>query len=162
MKGIVYTLEALHDGECALAGQWAEAAARHSAEHEVRHVAQILLGWSNEHGRRLADAGARYGLALDPPPEPGPRGLPPADEEGTLAEEHPAEEGLLLLLDLRELHLGACGNSLLWEMLGQVAQASGESSLLDLATSCHPRTLRQMRWTNTMLKSLSPQVLTSL
>jgi hypothetical protein len=30
-----------------------------------------------------------------------------------------------------------------------------------LAGRCHPRTLRQMRWANTMLKTQSPRVLTS-
>jgi hypothetical protein len=31
-----------------------------------------------------------------------------------------------------------------------------------LAAACHPQTLRQMRWANTLIKQLSPQVLTSL
>lgn len=42
------------------------------------------------------------------------------------------------------------------------AQATKDDGLLDLASACHPATLRQMRWTNTMIKNLSPQVLTSL
>lgn len=72
------------------------------------------------------------------------------------------EPGLLLLRDLRELHLAAAHNSLHWKMLAQVAQATRSTGLLDLASSCHPRTLRQMRWTNTMIKNLSPQILSSL
>jgi hypothetical protein len=72
------------------------------------------------------------------------------------------DPGLLLLRDLREVHLAAAHNSLHWEMLAQVAQASKDTRLLALASSCHPQTLRQMRWTNTMIKDLSPQVLTSL
>jgi hypothetical protein len=47
-------------------------------------------------------------------------------------------------------------------MLAQVAQATKDDELLGLASSCHPATLRQMRWTNTMIKVLAPQVLTSL
>lgn len=47
-------------------------------------------------------------------------------------------------------------------MLAQAAQASGDTELLHLASGCHPQTLRQMRWTNTMIKNLSPQILTSL
>ncbi|WP_217242162.1 hypothetical protein [Streptomyces sp. AC555_RSS877] len=46
-------------------------------------------------------------------------------------------------------------------MLAQVAQATSDDRLLGLAGSCHPRTLRQMRWTNTMIKELSPQLLAS-
>ncbi len=69
------------------------------------------------------------------------------------------EPALLLLRDLREAHLAAAHASLHREM---PAQASRDARLLGLASSCHPRTLRQMRWTNTMIKNLAPQALTSL
>jgi hypothetical protein len=46
-----------------------------------------------------------------------------------------------------------------WELLAQGAQAAREPELLDLAAQCHPGTLRQLRWTNAMLKVLSPQIL---
>jgi hypothetical protein len=45
------------------------------------------------------------------------------------------------------------------ELLAQGAQAAKDTELLALASRCHPDTLRQMRWANTMLKSLSPQTL---
>lgn len=32
--------------------------------------------------------------------------------------------------------------------------------LLDVVSACHPRSLRQMRWTHTVIKNLSPQTLT--
>jgi hypothetical protein len=44
----------------------------------------------------------------------------------------------------------------------QAAQASRDGGLLDLASTRHPQTLRQMRWTNTMIKTLSPRIRTSL
>lgn len=47
-------------------------------------------------------------------------------------------------------------------MLAQAAQATRDRTLLDLVTDCHPQTLRQMRWTNTMIKVLSPQLLVSV
>jgi hypothetical protein len=47
-------------------------------------------------------------------------------------------------------------------MLAQVAQATRDERLLELVSACHPRTLRQTRWTDTLIKQLSPQVLTSL
>jgi hypothetical protein len=72
------------------------------------------------------------------------------------------DPGLLLLRDLRELHLSATANSLHWESLAQLARAAKDPALLSLASACHPRPLRQMRWTNTMIKTMSPQVLTSL
>jgi hypothetical protein len=47
-------------------------------------------------------------------------------------------------------------------MLAQAAQATEDTRLLRLATACHPRILRQMRWTNTMLKNLAARSLTSV
>jgi hypothetical protein len=46
-----------------------------------------------------------------------------------------------------------------WKVLGQAAQATKDSELLALPQRCHPQTLRQMRWANAMLKTLSPQIL---
>lgn len=47
-------------------------------------------------------------------------------------------------------------------MLAQVAQATRDERLLALAGDCHPQTLRQLRWTNTMIKILAAQLLTSV
>jgi hypothetical protein len=47
-------------------------------------------------------------------------------------------------------------------MLAQVAQAKHERELLALSQECHPQTLRQIRWANTMIEPLSPQVLAML
>ncbi|MDQ0774762.1 anaerobic selenocysteine-containing dehydrogenase [Streptomyces aurantiacus] len=57
-------------------------------------------------------------------------------------------------------------NALLHEIVrtGRVDHAYVEAHTVgfeELPSSCHPRTLRQMRWSNTMIKNLSPQVLTS-
>lgn len=78
------------------------------------------------------------------------------------------EPGLLLLRDLRYLHLAATENSPDREMLDQAAQAAQavpagrDDALRALASSRHPQTLRQPRWSNTMIKNLSPQILTAL
>ncbi|MFG2728259.1 hypothetical protein [Streptomyces canus] len=146
--GIAHTLRALHHGERQLARDLVAVAERHAGEHEVHHVATDLAGWSREHAGRLAEHAAGAGLRLDDDtPEP-------TSGEGP--------EGLLLLHDLRALHLAAADNSLHWEMLAQAAQAIRDEPLLALASACHPQTLRQMRWTDTLIKQLSPQVLTSL
>lgn len=47
-------------------------------------------------------------------------------------------------------------------MLAQAAQATRDERLLSLVSACHPQTLRQLRWSNTLVKQLSPQLLTSL
>jgi hypothetical protein len=162
VNGLNATLRALHHGERALASDLLRAAEHHSAEHAVRHVAADLAHWSREHTERLADAGRHYGLDLA-----GPRGEPPGPlaalrEKAAEAVGRRPEPALLLLHDLRALHLAAAGNSVYWDMLGQAAQAARDRRLLDLAADCHPQTLRQMRWALTMVKELSPQVLTGV
>ena len=71
-------------------------------------------------------------------------------------------EPRLLLEDLRHLYLRASENSLAWEMLAQVAHAQHEPELLALSEECHPQTLRQIRWANTMIKTQTPQALANL
>lgn len=162
MNGITLTLRALHHGERQLAKELVVVAERHSTEHEIHHVAKDLVTWSNVACVRLAETADHYGLALDGPAHTSTSGLMPTIREKTAeAMGHRPEPGLLLLKDLREIHLAAAGNSLYWEMLAQAGQAAKDTRLLDLAASCHPQTLRQMRWANTMIKNLSPQVLTS-
>lgn len=163
MNGITLTLRALHHGERQLAKELVVSSERHSTEHEFAHVAKDLAGWSNEHCLRLAETAAHYDLDLDGPSHVSTTG-PVAELRKVAAEAagHRPEPGLLLLRDLRELHLGAVGNSLYWEMLAQAGQASKDARLRELAASCHSQTLRQMRWANTMIKNLAPQILTSL
>lgn len=149
-------------GEGELEKDLLAAAERHHTEHGVHHVARDLARWSHEHGIRLADTARTSGLDLSGPPD-----HPAASVMATLRERtaealgRRPEPGLRLLHDLRALHLAASGNSVHWEMLAQAAQATRDTRLLGLASSCHPRTLRQLRWTNTMIKNFSPQLLTS-
>lgn len=146
--GIAHTLRALRHGERRLTRDLLAVAERHKEEHEVHHLATDLADWSREHAERLAELAAAEGLRLDDDtPEP-------------LSDDAP--QGLLLLHDLRSLHLAATENSLYWEMLAQAAQATRDERLLGLASSCHPQTLRQLRWSDTLIKQLSPQLLTSL
>ncbi|MEU0786937.1 hypothetical protein ABZ341_35890 [Streptomyces sp. NPDC006173] len=163
MNGIALTLRALHHGERRFARELTTMAERHRADHEVHHVACDLAGWSLDHVRRLVDAGRAYGEILGDAPESAWPGPPPSNS-GTAAmtSEQPPAPSLLLLHDLRALHLYATEISLYWEMLAQVAHAVKVEELLTLASKCHPQTLRQMRWTNTLIKDMSPQILTSL
>ncbi|MEH0547870.1 hypothetical protein QA802_33805 [Streptomyces sp. B21-105] len=162
MNGVTLTLRALHHGERRLAQQLTTVAERHRTDHEIHHVATDLADWSREHVRRLADTGHAHGVDLDASiAEAGPGVLSTLRERAAEVVGHRPEPGLLLLRDLRELYLDAAENSLHWEMLAQAAQASGDDGLLAVASACHPRTLRQLRWTNTMIKVLSPQILTS-
>jgi hypothetical protein len=163
MKGVDLTLRELHKGERALEKDLLAAAERHHTEHEIHHVARDLARWSHEHTTRIAGTARHYDLDLSGPSEhPSPGPLATLREKAADAVGRRPEPGLLLLRDLRDLHLAAAGNSLLWEMLAQAAQATRDDRLLQLVSACHPQTLRQMRWTNTMIKNLSPQLLTTV
>ncbi|MFI6858357.1 hypothetical protein ACIBKZ_00420 [Streptomyces sp. NPDC050421] len=158
MTGTDLVLTALDRGERQFAEALESVADRHRAEHEIRHVAMDLAQWSREHLRRLTEAAdERDGSPADTDQALG------AGERFTtrFADAGPVDDrGLVLLRDLQDLHLRAVANSLCWEMLAQAAQATGNQRLLSLASACHPETLRQMKWSNTMLKNLSPQLLT--
>jgi hypothetical protein len=151
----------LHRSETSLARDLLKLADRHAVEHEVHHVARDIADWSRSHVGELADAGRAYDLRLagDVPTSSRPvAALRTAVAE--LSGRRP-EPGLLLIADLRRLHRKAAGVSLDWELLAQGAQAVRSPDLLELAGRCHPQTLRQLKWTNAMLKILSPQVLAS-
>ncbi|WP_037676674.1 hypothetical protein [Streptomyces griseus] len=163
MTGVTLTLRQLHDGERTLEHDLLTAAERHRTDHEIHHVAIDLSRWSREHGGRLAETGRHYDLDLRGPRDhSSPGALATLRQKAAEALGRRPETGLLLLHDLCDLHLAATRNSLHWEMLAQAAQALRDERLLDLASFCHPRTLRQLRWTNTMIKQLAPQLLTSV
>ena len=154
-------LRELHRAEKSVLRDLLRLSDRHHAEHEVHHVARDLARWSRDHVRAIADAGTRYGLRLDADPPDTAGLLAPvraklSDMTGRLA-----GPGVVLLADLRRLHRKVAGVSLDWELVAQGAQAVADADLLAVTQTCHPQTLRQLTWTNAMLKILSPQVLAS-
>jgi hypothetical protein len=125
---------------------------------------EVEYGALNPSGRAITGIGAHYGLDLSGPPgKTTPGGLLASlREKSAEAIGRRPEPALLLLHDLRELHLAAAGNSLYWEMLAQAAQGGRDRRLLDLSAACHPRNLRQKSWSNTLIKIISAQALTAL
>lgn len=161
MNRIGLALRALHHGERGLAQDLLRVSERHVSEHEIHHVARDLSAWSQRHLRELAEIGGRYGARL---------GTGHALETGLGARlrekrselvKHRSTPGMLLLHDLRHIHVQAAGVSLDWEMIAQAAQGGRDTELLSLTERCRPDTLRQMRWANAHLRALSPQVLNS-
>jgi hypothetical protein len=158
--GLEYALHRVHHGENDLAKHLLEISERHRDEHEIYHVTRDLARWSQENLARLADMAENYGVSLSGKAS-SPGGLHRAVE--AIASRTPTRPALMVLLeDLRHLYLMASETSLAWEMLAQHAQAERERDLLELSAACHPQVLRQIRWANTMLKTLAPQALASL
>ncbi|WP_416566049.1 hypothetical protein [Nocardia testacea] len=151
-------IEELQYSERELAGELAAAAVRHRAEYEIHHTARDLAQRSQDHLRELDALAPRFGATNGP----GRRDLRvrlPRGRRLRAAVGRTPDPGLRLLRDLRRLHQLAAGVSVDWELLAQGAQAAREPDLLELAAQCHPGTLRQLRWTNAMLKGLSPRIL---
>lgn len=149
----------LHRSENDLASELLGLADRHKVDHETYHVARDIARWSQEHVRHLARVGRDYGLELAPEPEDEATLLSRLRQKGSELTGRFHEPGLLLLADLRHVHQMAAGVSLDWEVLAQTAQALKDRELLGVAESCHPETLRQMRWANASVKSKSAQIM---
>jgi hypothetical protein len=157
---IKLAIRELHRAERKLARYFNVLAARHRSDQDIYHLAHDMAGWSQQHLGELAEHGRHYGLRLSDNPRTSAMTGFLQTRLAAMLRRRP-EPGLMLLADLRRLHRLAAGTSVDWELLGQVAQAAKDEELLSLTSRCHPETLRQMRWTNAMLKELSPQVLTS-
>jgi hypothetical protein len=155
-------LREAHDAETELAGELLRVGERHKADHDVYHLTRTLSGWCGSHVARLAEAAGRYDVSLDADAAPAEqdRGLAATmREKGAELLGRRPEAGLLLLRDLRDLHLAAARASVAWTVLGQGAQAIKDQELLQVVTSCHPETIRTMKWTVQKLKEASPQIL---
>lgn len=153
-------LRVLHGAENDVAEDLLRLGERHETEHEVYLLTRDLARWSHEHVRLIAEEAARVGVQLDEEgKEPGPLSLV-REKVAEWVGRRP-EPGLLLLRDLRRIHLDCVGLSVDWELLAQTAQGIKDDELLALAQRCHPDTLRQARWANSMIKVISPQIMSS-
>ena len=157
-------LREAHDAETDLAAELLRVGERHRTDHDVFHLSRTLSAWCDRHVRRLAAHAERYDVSLDAGAvaDEQDRGLlARLREKGAELAGGRPEPGLLLLRDLRELHLAAARASLAWTVLGQGAQAVRDGELLETVTACHPETIRTMKWTVQKVKEASPQVLAS-
>ncbi|BAD57747.1 hypothetical protein [Nocardia farcinica] len=158
MNNVGVVITEAHRAENELGTELLRVADRQLTDHEVHHLAGDLARWSHQHVRALAVTGRRFGLDLDPEPEHDSALRAAVRQKGSelLGRHH--TPALLLLRDLRRIHVLAAGVSLDWELLAQAAQAMRDSDLLALTQRCHPQTLRQMRWANAKLKESAPQI----
>jgi hypothetical protein len=154
----------VQDAELALGRQLDRLGQRHKADHDVFHLTETLQRIVRANLERLGPFAERYGVgaAADEAAEEHGDGLLAGAREkaSELAGRRP-EPGLLLLRDLRALHLLYAEASIDWVILAQGAQAAREAELLDAVQKSHQQTLRGMKWTVTRLKTAAPQVLTS-
>lgn len=162
MNGMHFVLSRLHDAENDTHSMLLRMAHTHAADQEVHHVSLDLARWSREHVRRLATSAGDVGLRLNPDADAPTRLGERLRSAASSISARQSAPGLLLIDDLRRLYLQTSQASLDWEMLAQLAKAKRNKELLELAAECHPQNLRQIRWANTMLKTLTPQVLSAM
>ena len=154
-------IEELHRSENELHSVLLSMSDRHKADHEVFHVTRDMARWSEQHVAELARAGREFGLQLDPEAKKPSGLLERLQQKTSELSGRSSVPGLLLLADLRHLFREASGTALDWEMLSQAAQGVKDRELYELASTCHPDTLRQARWANAMIKETAPQILAS-
>ena len=137
---------------------------RHKADHDVYHLTGTLQALHRANLERLAPFGERYGTPVDPEDVPDDHGHGLRErvrEKGSELLARRPETGLLLLRDLRALHLLYAEASIDWVILQQGAKAVRDAGLVGVASDCHAQTLRGMKWTVTRIKVAAPQVLSS-
>jgi hypothetical protein len=157
---IALAIREVRDAETALAGELGRLGERHHADHDVHHLSRTLIGVHRANLEALVPFGERYGTDVDPSDaEAGGGPLARVREKAADLTGRRPEGGLLLLRDLRHLHLLYASASVNWVLLGQGAQVARDQELLDTVSSCHAQTLRGMKWTLTRLKTAAPQVL---
>ena len=155
-------IEHVASAERELAERLLEVGERHSTDHDVFHLTRTLAKKERGHLDALARHAGRYGASIDRDGDGAGNGIvAKAREKGAELMGRRPEPGLLLLRDLRELHLLAAGASLDWVALAQGAQAAKDTDLLATVTECHDETLKTLKWTTYRLKEAAPQALTS-
>ena len=154
-------IEQVAGAECELADRLLEVGDRHRADHDVFHMTKTLAKKERAHLDGLARHAGRYGASIDRDGSSHSSTLGAAREKAAELLGLRPEPGLLLLRDLRELHLLAAGASLDWVALAQGAQAAKDTDLLATVSECHDETLRILIWTTYRLKEAAPQALTS-
>lgn len=158
MNKINMLVRVLHRAERNVSKRFLIVGERHKSDHEVYHLTRDFARWSDEHVQLLAEHGRRMGFRLNTAAKP-PHYMCALRETGAQLFEQRPESGVVLLRDLRKLHLDLSGLSVDWELLGQAAQGVKDDELLQLTQRCHPDTLRQARWANSMIKVIAPQAL---
>lgn len=152
-------LRELHRSERELVRALDGLGARHRADHEIAHTSIDLARWSREHIALINAIGEDRGIAVRSHRHVATALGASAQKWLSDRISHRPDPALVLIADLRRLHLLAAGVSLDWELMAQGAQAAKDTDLLDVAKRCHPQALRQMRWANAMLKQLCAQAL---
>jgi len=156
-------IEKLHDSLTDLAGEYRKLGERHAAEHDLFHLCHTLAKQCAGQADALGPHAERHAGEV-----PGDRGEGARDSllaglrrATAAAVGRSPMTGLLLLRDLRQLHLAIEEAAMLWLIVGQGAQAARDRELLALVEHCREELTHQLMWITTRVKETAPQVLLS-
>jgi hypothetical protein len=156
-------IEKLHDALTDLADDYRKVGERHAVEHDLYHLCHTLAKQCGGQADALAPHAVRH--AGEVPEDAGSdsretmlAGLRRAT--AALVGRSPMT-GLLLLRDLRQLHLAIEEAAMLWLIVGQGAQAARDRELLVVVEHCREEMAHQLMWIQTRVKETAPQVLLS-
>jgi hypothetical protein len=161
MNKIATLLEELHEAETELADEYLKVAERQAAEHDVYYLCRTLSKECDARAAWMRDLGSRFGKDLSEPntTRTVTNILSGARRKTSEMLGRRPQSGILLLRDLRQLYLMAEEANIHWLILGQVAQALRDKSLLDQVSALHKQLLTQIKWLKTRIKESSPQTL---
>jgi hypothetical protein len=156
-------IEKLHDALTDLAGEYRKVGERHATEYDLYHLCHTLAKQCEGQADALGPHAERHAGDVPESSDEGPResllaGLRRAT--AAVVGRSPMT-GLLLLRDLRQLHLTIEEAAMLWLIVGQAAQAARDRELLVLVEQCREEITHQLMWISTRIKETAPQVLVS-
>lgn len=155
-------LEKLHDALTDLADEYRKVGERHAAEHDVYHTCHTLAKQCEGQAEALAPHATRHAGDVPDAADEGRESMLAGLRRATAALVGRASmAGLLLLRDLRQLHLAIEEAAMLWLIVGQAAQAARDRELLVLVEQCREEITHQLMWISTRIKETAPQVLVS-
>lgn len=156
-------LEKLHDALTDLANEYRKVGERHAAEHDLYHTCHTLAKQCEGQAEALAPHARRHAAELPEGVDEGPRESMLAGLRRTTAAllGRSPMTGLLMLRDLRQLHLAIEEAAMLWLIVGQAAQAARDRELLLFVEQCREEITHQLMWIQTRIKETAPQALVS-
>src|SRR6266513_430902 len=140
-----------------------EALTDHANEYDLYQLGHTLAKQCERQADALAPHAERHAGDLPEGSDDGPResllaGLRRAT--AAIVGRSPLT-GLLLLRDLRQLHLAIEEAAMWWLIVGQGAQAARDRELLVLVEQCREEITHQLMWITSRVKETAPQVLHS-
>lgn len=154
-------IEKLHDALTDLAAEYRKVGERHAVEHDLFHLCHTLAKQCEGQAAALAPHAERHAGEVDEVEEEGRREslLSGLRRATAAAVGRSPMTGLLLLRDLRQLHLAIEEAAMLWLIVGQAAQAARDRDLLTLVEQSREEITHHLMWVTTRIKETAPQAL---